>query len=29
MTEFTDKTGRPGPATWEAGDYPDGRMIIL
>jgi serine/threonine protein kinase/dienelactone hydrolase len=21
---FTDKTGRPGPATWEAGDYPDG-----
>jgi dienelactone hydrolase len=22
---FTDKTGRPGPATWEAGDYPDGR----
>jgi eukaryotic-like serine/threonine-protein kinase len=22
---FTDKTGRPGPATWEAGDYPDGK----
>lgn len=21
---FTDKTGRPGPATWEVGDYPDG-----
>jgi formylglycine-generating enzyme required for sulfatase activity/cephalosporin-C deacetylase-like acetyl esterase len=20
-----DKTGRPGPATWEAGDYPDGQ----
>lgn len=25
MAEFTDKTGRPGPATWEAGDYPDGQ----
>jgi hypothetical protein len=22
---FTDKTGRPGPATWEVGDYPDGK----
>ena len=21
---FTDKTGRPGPANWEAGTYPDG-----
>jgi len=21
---FTDKTGRPGPAAWEVGDYPDG-----
>ncbi len=21
---FQDRTGRPGPATWEAGDYPDG-----
>lgn len=21
---FTDRTGRPGPATWEAGSYPDG-----
>jgi formylglycine-generating enzyme required for sulfatase activity/dienelactone hydrolase len=21
---FTDRTGRQGPATWEAGDYPDG-----
>jgi hypothetical protein len=25
MAEFTDKTGRPGPSTWEAGDYPDGQ----
>ncbi len=25
MAEFIDKTGRPGPATWEAGDYPDGQ----
>ena len=24
MALFTDKTGRPGPATWEVGDYPDG-----
>ncbi|MDF1560113.1 MAG: SUMF1/EgtB/PvdO family nonheme iron enzyme [Bacteroidales bacterium] len=24
MAEFVDKTGRPGPSTWEAGDYPDG-----
>jgi cephalosporin-C deacetylase-like acetyl esterase len=24
MAEFKDKTGRPGPATWEAGDFPDG-----
>jgi dienelactone hydrolase len=23
MTRFTDKTGRPGPSTWEAGDYPE------
>jgi len=22
---FRDATGRPGPATWEAGDYPDGQ----
>jgi hypothetical protein len=22
---FVDKTGRPGPETWEAGDYPDGQ----
>jgi tRNA A-37 threonylcarbamoyl transferase component Bud32 len=22
---FKDKTGRPGPATWEAGDYPSGQ----
>jgi dienelactone hydrolase len=25
MAYFIDKTGRPGPATWEAGDYPDGQ----
>ncbi len=25
MTIFRDKTDRPGPATWEAGDYPDGQ----
>ena len=25
MTEFIDKTGRPGPATWEASDFPDGQ----
>jgi len=24
MVHFKDLTGRPGPATWEAGDYPDG-----
>jgi formylglycine-generating enzyme required for sulfatase activity/dienelactone hydrolase len=24
MTYLTDKTGRPGPSTWIAGDYPDG-----
>jgi formylglycine-generating enzyme required for sulfatase activity/dienelactone hydrolase len=24
ISEFTDRTGRPGPATWVAGDYPDG-----
>jgi eukaryotic-like serine/threonine-protein kinase len=23
ISEFRDKTGQPGPATWEAGDYPD------
>jgi dienelactone hydrolase len=23
MKEFIDKTGRPGPSTWEAGDYPE------
>ena len=22
--EFVDATGRPGPSTWEAGDYPEG-----
>lgn len=25
IAEFTDKTGRPGPSTWEGGDYPDGQ----
>jgi len=25
MAEFTDRTGRPGPAGWEFGSYPDGR----
>jgi serine/threonine protein kinase len=25
MNLLRDRTGRPGPATWEAGDYPDGR----
>ena len=24
LTRFTDRTNRPGPATWEAGTYPDG-----
>ena len=24
MVEFRDATGRPGPASWQAGDYPDG-----
>ena len=25
MAEFRDSTGRPGPATWELGTYPEGR----
>ena len=25
MALFRDSTGQPGPATWEAGDYPEGR----
>jgi serine/threonine protein kinase/formylglycine-generating enzyme required for sulfatase activity/dienelactone hydrolase len=25
MAEFTDKTGRAGPASWEAGDFPSGQ----
>jgi formylglycine-generating enzyme required for sulfatase activity/dienelactone hydrolase len=25
MTRFTDRSGRPGPATWEAGDFPAGQ----
>ena len=24
MKEFIDSTGRPGPSTWEVGDYPEG-----
>jgi class 3 adenylate cyclase/dienelactone hydrolase len=24
MSLFVDQTGRPGPSTWEVGDYPDG-----
>ncbi|MGH7516891.1 MAG: protein kinase domain-containing protein [Gemmatimonadales bacterium] len=25
MARFTDRTGRPGPAAWEAGTYPEGQ----
>ncbi|MBT8396119.1 MAG: SUMF1/EgtB/PvdO family nonheme iron enzyme, partial [Gemmatimonadetes bacterium] len=25
MAQFKDQTGRPGPSTWELGDYPDGQ----
>ena len=25
MARFKDKTGRPGPATWEVGDFPNGQ----
>jgi len=25
LKEFVDQTGRPGPATWRAGDYPEGQ----
>jgi len=25
INRFTDRTGRPGPATWEGGDYPGGQ----
>ena len=25
MAEFRDRTGRPGPATWEMSDFPEGR----
>jgi eukaryotic-like serine/threonine-protein kinase len=25
MKKFTDKTGRPGPSTWEVGDFPAGK----
>jgi eukaryotic-like serine/threonine-protein kinase len=27
MARMVDRTGRPGPATWEAGDYPAGQDI--
>jgi len=25
MAEFVDQTGRPGPSTWQAGDFPEGK----
>lgn len=25
MSRFVDSTGRPGPSTWQAGDYPEGQ----
>ena len=25
MTRFVDRTGQPGPSTWEAGDCPEGQ----
>ena len=25
MSEFVDPSGQPGPSTWQAGDYPEGR----
>jgi len=25
MSKFVDQTGRPGPSTWEVGDYPEGQ----
>ena len=25
MARFVDATGRPGPATWDAGSYPEGQ----
>jgi formylglycine-generating enzyme required for sulfatase activity len=28
MAEFRDPTGRPGPATWELGAYPEGQDEI-
>ncbi len=28
MKLFVDQTGRPGPSTWQAGDYPMVRLII-
>lgn len=28
MSEFRDSTGRPGPATWEVGNYPKGQDLF-
>ncbi len=28
MAAMIDRTGRPGPSTWEAGDYLPGQGII-
>jgi eukaryotic-like serine/threonine-protein kinase len=28
MTRFRDKTGRPGPATWQLGEYPEGQADL-
>jgi tRNA A-37 threonylcarbamoyl transferase component Bud32/dienelactone hydrolase len=28
MARFRDKTGRPGPATWEGGDFPTGQADV-
>jgi cephalosporin-C deacetylase-like acetyl esterase len=28
MASFVDRTGRPGPATWEAGDFPEGKAVF-
>ena len=28
IARFVDRTGRPGPSTWESGDYPDGQASL-
>ena len=28
ISEFRDKTGRPGPSTWEVGNYPEGQAAF-